>query len=273
MMKLNNEYVEKILVEFLRNETSRIGLNKAVIGLSGGIDSTVSTYLSVKAFGLENVKVLLMPYKTSNESSLTDAMTVVNELNISYKKVDITGIVDSAVEATENEQLGNVRKGNIMARTRMILLYDRSAADKALVIGTSNKTEILLGYTTIFGDSASAINPIGDLYKTQLRDLAEHLNVPQNIIDKQPTADLWAGQTDEGELGFTYKEVDEYLFQKIDCRKSYEELKLIGFEEGFMKRVDSMVKRNQFRRLPPLIAKISNRTVNIDFRYNRDWNT
>jgi NAD+ synthase len=272
-MKLNNQHVEKLLVEFLRNETFRIGIKKAVIGLSGGIDSTISTYLSVKAFGKENVKVLLMPYKTSNESSFTDAMTVINELDISYKKIDITGIVDSTLEAAGNKDIGNLRKGNIMARARMILLYDQSAEDKALVIGTSNKTEILLGYTTIFGDSASAINPIGDLYKTQIWDLAKYLNVPQQIIDKQPTADLWEGQTDEGELGFTYKKADEFLFQKIDCRKSDDELKGMGFEESFIQRVTSMIKRNQFRRLPPLIAKISNRTINIDFRYNRDWNT
>ncbi|MBP9192682.1 MAG: NAD(+) synthase, partial [Ignavibacteria bacterium] len=164
-------------------------------------------------------------------------------------------------------------KGNIMARIRMIMLYDQSAKDNSLVIGTSNKTEILLGYSTIFGDSASAVNPIGDLYKTQLISLAKYLGVPESIITKKPSADLWKGQTDEKELGFTYEEVDRYLQLKVEDRKSEDELKKAGFDDKFMKRVNGLIIRSQFKRLPPLIAKLGNRTVNIDFRYNRDWNT
>ncbi|HAY33760.1 MAG TPA: NAD(+) synthase, partial [Bacteroidetes bacterium] len=171
------------------------------------------------------------------------------------------------------KELPNVRKGNIMARVRMILLYDESAKNNALVIGTSNKSEILLGYSTIFGDSACAINPIGDLYKTQIRGLARHLEIPEKIIEKKPSADLWKSQTDEDELGFTYEDVDKYLFEKVDERRSDDYLKKAGYSEKFMKRVNSMIIRSQFKRLPPLIAKVSNRTVNIDFRYNRDWNT
>ncbi|MEO8664295.1 MAG: NAD+ synthase [Ignavibacteria bacterium] len=272
-MKFNNDHVEKILIEFIKNETSRIGIKKAVIGLSGGIDSAVSACLTARALGCKNVTCLLMPYETSSASSVSDAMLVVNELNVNHKKIDITHTVKSFLISADDPDATNVRKGNIMARVRMILLYDESAKQNALVIGTGNKTEILLGYTTIFGDSASAINPVGDLYKTQLRDLAKHLGVPKQIIEKKPSADLWKGQTDEDELGFTYNNVDKYLQMKVDDRMSEEELRASGFDEKFMKRVNSLIIRSQFKRLPPLIAKLANRTVNVDFRYNRDWNT
>ena len=272
-MKLSNLYVEKILTGFIKNEMNRMGISKAVIGLSGGIDSAVSAYLAVRALGNKNVTCLLMPYKTSSPESVTDSMKIVKELKVEHKLIDITDIVDTCVHNIQDDEISNVRKGNIMARVRMVLLYDESAAQNSLVIGTSNKTEILLGYSTIFGDSASALNPIGDLYKTQLRDLAKYLGVPEEVILKKPSADLWKGQTDEDELGFTYEKVDVYLQHKIDDRMTDEELLGLGFDEKFMKRVNSLIIRSQFKRLPPLIAKVANRTVNIDFRYNRDWNT
>jgi NAD+ synthase len=272
-MEFSNITAEKILTGFIKNELNRIGIKKAVIGLSGGIDSAVSAYLSVKALGNKNVTCLLMPYRTSSSESISDAMKVVNDLKVDHKIIDISKSVDSIVNEINDNNISDVRKGNIMARIRMIMLYDQSAKDNSLVIGTSNKTEILLGYSTIFGDSASAVNPIGDLYKTQLISLAKYLGVPESIITKKPSADLWKGQTDEKELGFTYEEVDRYLQLKVEDRKSEDELKKAGFDDKFMKRVNGLIIRSQFKRLPPLIAKLGNRTVNIDFRYNRDWNT
>ena len=272
-LNYNNEHLTSLLVGFLKNETARIGLKKAVIGLSGGIDSAVSAYLSAKAIGAKNVTCLIMPYKTSNPDSTKDALTVVKDLKVNHKVIDITKIVDAVADECDGKDISKVRKGNIMARVRMILLYDESAEQNGLVIGTGNKTEILLGYSTIFGDAASAINPVGDLYKTQLRSLAQHLNVPKEILNKKPSADLWKGQTDEDELGFTYEHVDQYLYQKVDKRKSREALLEMGFESGFMDRVDRLIERSQFKRIPPIIAKVSKRTVNIDFRYNRDWKT
>ncbi len=272
-MRLANELVQKILTEFIRNEMFRIGIEKAVIGLSGGIDSAVSTYLTVQALGNNNVTCLLMPYKFSSKDSVTDAMKVVNDLKVKSKKIDITNMVDAFKNKIDDNDMTNVRLGNIMARVRMILLYDESAKENALVIGTSNKTELLLGYSTIFGDSACAINPIGDLYKTQINSLAEYLGVPKSIIDKKPSADLWKGQTDEDELGFTYETIDGYLQKKVEDRMSDEELNELNFDNKFMKRVNTLIIRSQFKRVPPIIAKLTNRTINIDFRYNRDWNT
>lgn len=272
-MNFDYTMVEKVLVEFIKNETQRIGINKAVIGLSGGIDSAVSTYLTVKALGKENVFCVLMPYKTSSKESITDAKLVINDLGVESKTVEITEMVDAYLAKTGEEDISNVRKGNIMARMRMIVLYDESAKQNALVIGTGNKTEILLGYTTQYGDAACGINPIGDLYKTQIFELAAHLGIPKPLIDKKPSADLWVGQTDEEEMGIIYAEVDKYLFEKVDERKSEEELLLMGYKKEYMDKINRLIYRNQFKRVPPIIAKVSNRTVNVDFRYNRDWKT
>jgi len=253
-MKYNFKKLEKNLVEFIRNQVRKTGIKRAVIGLSGGIDSTVSAFLSVKALGNDNVLGLMMPYKTSSKESLSDAKKVVQRLKIRSKIVDITKMVDSYIDK-QNDEMSLVRKGNIMARMRMIVLYDESVKENALVIGTGNKTEILLGYTTIFGDSACAINPVGGLYKTGLRGLAKYINVPEKIIRKKPSADLWSGQTDEGELGFTYDDVDRYLFQKIDKKKKLPELMRMGFKPDFIKRVNKMIKKNKFKSQLPVVAK------------------
>jgi NAD+ synthase len=193
-----------------------------------------------------------MPCKTSSKSSITDALSVVNELGIRHKIFDITGMANAYIEKLEGDVSG-LRKGNVMARCRMIVLFDHSAAENAIVIGTGNKTEALLGYTTLYGDSACGINPVGDLYKTQLRVIAGFLGIPEPILVKKPSADLWEGQTDEDEMGITYEAVDEYLFAKFEEHKSGTELLEAGFDDSFIKRVDSMIIKNEFKRkLPPV---------------------
>jgi NAD+ synthase len=268
-LSLNTDIVRKLLVGFIRDEVTNAGFSKAVIGLSGGVDSAVVAYLATEALGKENVLSVLMPYKTSSPESAADAKQVVEQLGIRHETVEITPIADPLISA--DGSMDNVRRGNIMARSRMIVLYDRSAREKALVIGTSNKTEIMLGYGTQYGDTACALNPVGDLYKTQIWQLAEALGVPKKIIEKKPTADLWQGQTDEQELGFSYKLVDQLLYFMVDERRTEEELVERGFEKHFIQKVQRLIQRNQFKRVPPLIAKISHRTVNVDFRYARDW--
>lgn len=255
-MNLNYLSVETQLVDFLKKETRRIGINKAVIGLSGGVDSAVSAFLTVKALGPDNVLCVMMPYKTSSKSSLEDAQKVVKQLGVNSKVVDITAPVDSYIN-TLNDEISGLRKGNIMARMRMIVLYDESARTGSLVVGTSNKTELYLGYSTLFGDSACAINPLGDLYKTQIFELARHLNVPAEIINKKPSADLWEGQTDESEMGITYAEVDKLLHNKYEEEKSDYELEKMGFSKALIDKVNNMISRNEFKRLPPVAAKLN----------------
>lgn len=268
-LKLNTTIVEELLVRFLRDEIASAGFSKAVVGLSGGVDSAVSATLAARALGGKNVHGVIMPYKSSNPESTADAELVAKTLGIRTSTVMITPMVDAY--CASHKVTDKMRKGNVMARARMIVLYDISAKDKALVVGTSNKTEILLGYGTLFGDTASAVNPLGDLYKTQVWQLAGAIKVPEKIIKKKPSADLWVGQTDEGEMGFTYRDVDRLLYGMIDERRTEEELVKRGFERKLVKKVQSVVQKNQFKRRPPVVAKVSYRTVNIDFRYPRDW--
>ena len=270
-LALNAAVVRKLLVEFLRDETVNAGFHKGVIGLSGGVDSAVTAFLATEALGKDKILAVLLPYRTSSPQSVSDAREVVSMLGIRSETVDISPMVDAYLK--NHGELGSVRAGNVMARQRMIVLYDVSARENALVMGTSNKTELLLGYGTLFGDMACAINPLGDLYKTQVWHLAEALGVPRRIIDKKPTADLWAGQTDEGEFGFTYARVDQLLYLMIDERRTDSDLRAAGFDDTFIGKVRSMIMKSQFKRRPPVIAKISNRTVNVDFRYARDWGT
>ncbi len=265
----NYGIVEDILLSFLRNETRKFGFSSIVLGLSGGIDSAVVCELAVRALGREHVLALMMPYATSSPESLADAAIMVERLGIEAEEVKITPAVDAFLSSIPEDQL--LRRGNVMARTRMVYLYDISARDGRLVAGTSNKTELLLGYGTIFGDMASAINPIGDLYKTQVRGLARHLGIPVHIIDKVPSADLWQGQSDEADLGFSYADVDLLLYMMLEKRMERGAVLAEGVPPTFYDRVRKMVVRNQYKRMMPVIAKISGRTPGIDFRYARDW--
>ncbi len=268
-LAIDAAWTARILTAFLRDEISRTGLGRAVVGLSGGLDSAVTAYLLARALGPGAVRAILMPHRASSPGSLRDARRVVAALGIASEEVDISGMVDGFERVTG--EVDRLRLGNVMARCRMIVLYDRSARDRALVVGTSNKTELLLGYGTLYGDMASAVNPIGDLYKTQVRQLARHLGVPAAILRKRPSADLWPDQTDEDELGFHYEEVDRVLTLLVDRRVSLRTAVRRGFDRRLVRRVDGLVVRSQFKRRLPVVAKVSTRSIGWDFRYPRDW--
>jgi NAD+ synthase len=270
-LTINTTLARQILTGFIRSEIQRTGFSRAIIGLSGGIDSALSCVLAAEALGRENVLAVRMPYKASSRDSLDHAQLLIDQLGVQSETIDITDMVDPLI--ARDPDMSKTRKGNIMARERMIVLYDCSEDIKGLVIGTSNKTEILLGYSTLWGDMASALNPIGDLYKTQVRQLARAMNIPAAIIDKAPSADLWSGQTDENELGFTYENVDKLLYLLVDQRYLPEECVEAGFDRAFVDKVVTRIRRFQFKRMMPIIAKISNRTIGYDFLYLRDWGT
>ncbi len=268
-LDIDPKFVTEILVDFLKREAGKFEFSKGVLGLSGGLDSTVSAYLAAKAFGPENVLGVLIPYKTSSSTSITDAEEVVKKTGIRSLKVDITPMVDAYLDTVP--EADKLRRGNVMARCRMIVLFDQSHKEKALVIGTSNKSELMLGYGTWFGDMASSINPLGDLYKIQERQLAAHLGVPEKILKKVPSADLWAGQTVEGELGFSYELADQILYLLVDERWRPKEIIEAGFPSETVLRIEKIVAASQFKRALPTIAKLSRRTVGIDFQLARDW--
>lgn len=246
--------IEEKLLNYIQEEVRQAGFTKVVLGLSGGIDSALVAYLLVKALGKENVIVIKMPYKNSSSKSLEHADLVIQNLGLKDRTIEITPMVDAYFSFQEDAS--PLRRGNFMARTRMCVLFDVSASEGALVIGTSNKTEILLGYGTLFGDTACALNPIGDLYKKQVWDLSKYIGVPKEIIEKQPSADLWEGQTDEQELGLTYKLADEILVRLVDLHKSIEEIVTEGYEEVLVTKVISKIKANQFKRRLNSIAKV-----------------
>ncbi len=268
---LNAPLVEDILVRFICSEVHRVGFRRGIFGLSGGIDSTLSAYLAAKALGPENVCGIRMPYSTSSEETMDHGALVARELGIRMMTVPIAEPIDAYFR--QFPDASRLRRANKMARERMTVLYDQSAAQDALVIGTSNKTELLIGYGTIHGDMASALNPIGDLYKTQVRTLSSSMGVPEAIIRKNPTADLWVGQTDEAELGFTYAEVDRLLMRMVDERARVDDLIADGFDPAFVTKISRMVQASHYKRRLPLIAKLSYRTIGRDFLYARDWGT
>ena len=258
-----------VLCRGLRREVERTGFTKTVLGLSGGLDSALTAHLAARAFGPENVLAVAMPYRTSNPDSLGHAKLVAEQLGIELRVEDISAQVDAYFEGKPNASAS--RRGNKMARERMTILYDLSMAESAMVLGTSNKTELLLGYSTLWGDSASAVNPIGDLYKTQVRQISRELGIVSEVIEKAPSADLWEGQTDEDELGFSYEKVDAFLSLHVDQRQRVAQLLAAGFEPEFIDRVRGLIRRSQYKRKLPVIIKISGRTVDKDFLYPRDW--
>jgi len=258
-LDLDTKRLSKILVAFVKNYCSRSGFKKVVLGLSGGLDSAVVAYLACRALGRRNVLALILPYKDSNPESIRDAQKTAKTLGIRSKLVDITPMIDAYYKRFPDRN--RIRKGNKLARERMSVLYDFSAREKALVIGTGNKTETLLGYCTLHGDAAYAFNPVGDLYKSQVRLLAKELGVPQKIIDKTPSADLWKGQTDEKELGATYQQLDRFLYYLEDKKYSPAKLKRLGYKSQFIKKIIGIMKRNEFKRRPPEIAEIDYQQV------------
>jgi NAD+ synthase len=270
-LTINTDLAHKVLTGFIRTEVTRVGFSRVVLGVSGGVDSSLGCFLAAEALGPENVLAVRMPYKSSSQDSLDHAQMVIDAAGVQSLTVSITGMVDAYLEGFP--EADRVRRGNVMARARMIVLYDQSMAFDGLVLGTGNKTELLLGYTTLYGDSACALNPIGDLYKAQVRQLARAMDVPQVIIEKPPSADLWSGQTDEGELGFTYDQADRLLYLLVDERYSPEECVQAGFPERLVRKVVDKMRRSHFKLIMPLIAKLSKRTVGYDFLYLRDWGT
>ncbi len=267
-LRIDEVLVRRMLVAFLREEAAKSGHRRVVVAVSGGVDSAAVAALAAETFGPERVTALFMPYRTSAAESAEHARLVARTFGLALEEVDISPQVDAYFARLG--EVDRVRRGNKMARERKAIEYDRAWPD-GLVVGTSNKTELLLGYGTRWGDMASDLNPVGDLYKTQLRELAVLLGVPDVIVRKAPSADLWVGQTDEGELGFTYAQADLLLYHLVDRRMRPAELIAAGFDAALVAGIRERVRRNHFKRLMPLIAKVSLRTIGHDFLYPRDW--
>lgn len=266
---IDPELTRRVLTQFIAEEIGKFGVRRGVVGVSGGIDSALVVALAAEALGPENVLAVLMPYSASNPDSLAHGMLCVEQLGVRSVTIPVTPQVDPYFARFPD--MSPRRRGNIMARERMKILYDQSEGYGGLVIGTSNKTEMLLGYSTIYGDSAAAIHPIADLYKTQIRQLSAAVGVPEVIIGKPPSADLWPGQTDKDELQLTYAAVDEVLYCLVDRRMRSAALIQRGISEEVVERVSRMVRSAQYKRRTPPIAKVSARTIEQDFLYLRDW--
>jgi len=269
--QVNAPEVVSVITGFIRRQLEQTGFERLVVGVSGGVDSATVAHLAVRALGPDNVLAVRMPFRSSAAESETDALRVVEGLGCDSQRVDITPMAEPMLTliGDGNEADIRVRRGNVLARLRMIVLYDRSAAFDALVCGTSNKTEALLGYGTLHGDMAAAIQPIGDLYKSQLRAVATELGVAPEIVAKPPSADLWPGQTDEGELGASYDALDRILYALVDRRWTVERCVAAGLDEALVRWTAERVARHEFKRQTPPVAKVSLRTPGIDHLYPR----
>lgn len=250
--------VHAICRAFIQDQFEKIGARNAILGLSGGIDSALVGFLTADAIGVDRLRTYILPYRTSAPSSREDALTVAKAIGCRVEEVSISAGVD-AVEASlpAGTPITPIQRGNIAARMRMITLYHESARHSGIVMGTGNKSEGMIGYTTLHGDAACAINPIGDLYKSQVRALAAHLGVPNAVLTKAPSADLWAGQTDESEGGFDYPTLDRILFRLVDQGASAAAVVADGFNHELVARVQKMIAASQFKREMPPFPKIS----------------
>jgi NAD+ synthase len=266
-LAIDTDVARQVVGQFIRGQLRQAGFDRAVLGLSGGIDSALVACLVAEAIGADKLLCVLMPYRTSSDASRTDALAMVERLGAPHELVDISPMVDGYF--VSEPDAAPLRRGNFMARQRMAVLYDRSVTRGGLVVGTGNKTESLIGYTTLFGDSACAFNPIGDLYKSQVRQLAAAIGVPEQIIRKAPSADLWPGQTDETEADFSYPLLDRLLFWRVDKRRSDEEMTALGFDPELVARVDRLIATSEFKRQIPPIAKLGPRTAGVDYLYPR----
>jgi NAD+ synthase len=260
-----------VLVSFIRDAVETSRTNGVTVGLSGGVDSSLAAALAVRALGPERVHGFLLPYRTSSDDSKDDARAVARHLGIAARTIDISPMIDAYFDAAGGEADADPgRRGNKMARERMTILFDQAKKLGCLVLGTSNKTEILLGYSTVFGDNASSVNPLGDLYKRQVWQLARHLGLPAAVVEKRPSADLWPGQTDEGELGFEYAAADEILYLMFDLGLSPREVVLRGYDETVVERIVRLEQANRFKRRLMLIARLSGSAINLDQEIPRD---
>ncbi len=268
-LRFNAELAEQVLTLFIRDAVETAGADGVVLGLSGGVDSALAAALAAKALGTEAVHPFILPHRISDPRSSEDAEAVADVFGLTTRTIDISPMVDPYFELNEPEA-DRVRQGNKMARERMGILFDLSKKLSSLVLGTSNKTEILLGYSTIFGDNASSINPLGDLYKQQVWQLSRHVGVPAEVVDKQPSADLWQGQTDEGELGFDYATADEVLYLLFDLGLGPDEVIGQGYPEETVRRITQLEERNRYKRRLMLIARLSGSAINLDREIPRD---